>query len=579
MASVSGQSTSGASQRSTASRMAGASISSYALEALLSISAAPPRLPTQKRYALEALLSISAAPPRLPTQKRKPGLSLPAITMNLRAFTQKSGPVFWFQDNVEATLAWDDPAWTVFVMGVYALVVMYPLRLIPAGAPAILVYILILTHNKRFPGFPRAQALAASSDGASKPAASTKKATGPAPALSAVISPADAFVIATEEPARHPPSEYKAQAPIVPELPHEGSLQYYENVRDIQNLMAMVALGYDEISPIMPYINWSSYSFTLVLMQLAIVATVAMFFLGPYLPLQPVLLVGGEALFILTHPYFHPVATTIARKAAESEEGRLLARKNRAILSKVQELIDLDRLSDETWERGWKVVEMYENQRWMPLSSTASHRVTSASDSHSAPEGTWSGHHLRQGDRRPWTKGQDGWTAAEGRAGASSGGAGWSVDVSKVEMSPGQGWSWVDGDDWRIDWVGAWSELGADEEGFVYTDSSWQRPAPVPYGHPHAIPEPTYDSFDDDERSTEAGDDAASEKTVGGGGGQHAPRNTRFSKRRALYDALAGVGLVSSSASAAETAAGVALGPARAETRRRRWLRRAVRVA
>ncbi|KAE8213786.1 hypothetical protein CF327_g2760 [Tilletia walkeri] len=548
--SQSGQSWSGASQQSTSSTAR--------------MSAGPGSSVTA--FALEALLSISAAPPRLPTQKRKVGLSLPTITMNLRAFTQKSGPVFWFQDNVEATLTWDDPAWTVFCMGVYALVVMYPLRLIPAGAPAILVYILIQTHQKRFPNFPREQALA--SDPASKPAASSKKATGPPPALSAVISPAYALIIATEQPARNPPSENKAKAPIVPELPHEGSMKYYENVRDIQNMMAMISKGYDDISPIMPYINWSSYSFTLVLMQFAIVATVAMFFLGPYLPLQPVLLVGGEALFVLTHPYFQPVATTLARKAAESEEGKLLARKNRAILSKVQELIDLDRLGDDVWERGWKIVEMYENQRWMPLSSTASHRVTSANHPNFAPEGTWSGHNLRQGDRRPWTKGQDGWTAAGGGNDAPSG-AGWSVDVSKVDVSPGPGWSWVEGDDWRIDWVGAWSEVGGDEEGFVYTDSSWQRSASVPYGHPWAMSESSYEDFEENDTVNGAGDDGASERTVGAG----APQK-RFSKRQALYDALAGVGLVSSS----ETSP-VPAGAVKAETRRRRWLRRAVRVA
>ncbi|KAK0541398.1 hypothetical protein OC835_000189 [Tilletia horrida] len=538
----SGQSWAGGSQRSTSTRSR--------------MSAGPGA--TLSAYALEALLSISAAPPRLPTQKRKVGLNLAVMTMNLRAFTQKSTPVFWFQDNVEATLTWDDPAWTVFCMGVYALVVLYPLRLIPAGAPALLVYILIQTHNARFPDFPRSQARPG---GANAPAASKKGAAPPA-ALSKIISPAEALRIATEDPVRHPPSERKAQSPITPELPHEGSMQYYENVRDIQNMMALIAKGYDDISPIMPFINWSSYNFTLVLMQVGIVATVAMFFLGPYIPLQPVLLIGGEALFILTHPYFHPAATTIARKIGESEEGKLMARKNRALLSKVQELLDLDRLSDDVWERGWKNVEMFENQRWMPLSATAAHRVTSSSEGGEAVEGTWSGHNLRQGDRRPWTKGQDGWTAA---ASETPSRAGWSVDVEKVDMSPGDGWTWVDGDDWRIDWVGAWSEVGADEEGFVYTDSSWQRPAPVPYGHPSAITEP---ALDDLEENATFQDDAASELTVG------APQK-RFSKRQALYDALAGVGLVSGSGSEAAIPAG----PVMAETRRRRWLRRAVRVA
>jgi hypothetical protein len=39
------------------------------------------------------------------------------------------------------------------------------------------------------------------------------------------------------------------------------------------------------------------------------------------------------------------------------------------------------------------------------------------------------------------------------------------------------------GDDWRIDWVGQWSPIGVDAEGFLYTDSDWQGPSPYPYGH------------------------------------------------------------------------------------------------
>ncbi|KAK0554004.1 putative ATP-dependent helicase IRC3 [Tilletia horrida] len=535
MASVSGQSRSGQS-------FSGDSQRSSSTAAKMT---AGPRAAVSA-YALEALLGISAAPPRLKTQQRKVGLSLPTITLNLRAFTQKSTPLFWFQDNVEATLTWDDPAWTVFCMGVYALVVLYPLRLLPAGAPAILVYILVQTHNARFPDFPRGQAAQAS-------AAPKKKKGEVPPALSAVISPAEVLRISTEDVVRHPPGESKALPPVVAELPHEGSMQYYENVRDIQNMcvretrlhlemaamltltltqrMAMIAAAYDAGAPIMPYINWSSYNFTLVLMQLSIVASVAMFFLGPYIPLQPILLIGGEALFILTHPYFHPAATALARKVGESEEGKLMARKNRAILSKVQELIDMDRLSDEVWERGWKQVEMFENQRWMPLSSASQYRGSASTD------------------------GQDGWTAASN----GTSGAGWSVDVSKVDMNPGEGWAWVDGDDWRIDWVGAWSDVGADEEGFVYTDASWQRPSSTPYGHANAIHDP---SLDDLEEHTVMDDDGASEMTA-------AQTPQRFSKRKALYNALAGVGLVSTNGDEAPPSAG----PVIAETRRRRWSR------
>lgn len=77
--------------------------------------------------AIETLLSstmasVSAAPPRLPVAKNKEPLSLPTTTRNFRAFVQKSGPVFYFQDAVEATLAWDDWMWTAMWMGIWAVV-------------------------------------------------------------------------------------------------------------------------------------------------------------------------------------------------------------------------------------------------------------------------------------------------------------------------------------------------------------------------------------------------------------------------------------------------------------------------
>jgi hypothetical protein len=33
--------------------------------------------------------------------------------------------------------------------------------------------------------------------------------------------------------------------------------------------------------------------------------------------------------------------------------------------------------------------------------------------------------------------------------------------------------------------VGKWSSVGVDAEGFLYTDSDWLGPSPFPYGHPN----------------------------------------------------------------------------------------------
>lgn len=68
------------------------------------------------------LSSVSSTPPRLPVAKNKEPLSLPTTTKNFRGFVQKSGPIFYFQDAVEATLAWDDWAWTSMWMAIWAVV-------------------------------------------------------------------------------------------------------------------------------------------------------------------------------------------------------------------------------------------------------------------------------------------------------------------------------------------------------------------------------------------------------------------------------------------------------------------------
>lgn len=69
---------------------------------------------------LGSLLAVHGEPPRLPTEKRKPALSLSTTAVNFRGFVQKSGPMFYFQDSVEATMMWDDWPWTMMWMGVWA---------------------------------------------------------------------------------------------------------------------------------------------------------------------------------------------------------------------------------------------------------------------------------------------------------------------------------------------------------------------------------------------------------------------------------------------------------------------------
>lgn len=117
-----------------------------------------------------------------------------------------------------------------------------------------------------------------------------------------------------------------------------------------------------------------------------------------------------------------------------------------------------------------------------------------------------------------------------------------------MKLEPG--WEWVSGEEWRIDWGGSWSAVGVDDEGYVYTDGSWQKPASYAYGHGGGVPDYPPSIFDvegDNDQETLVDDDGESDA------------------RSVLHPLSAGV---------------VDHDPKmRAETRRRRWLRRAVRTS
>ena len=102
------------------------------------------------------------------------------------------------------------------------------------------------------------------------------------------------------------------------------------------------------------------------------------------------------------------------------------------------------------------------------------------------------------------------------------------------------------GDDWRIDWVGKWSSVGVDAEGFMYTDSDWQGPSPFPYGHSG---QPKY------------------------------PPSRRPSHHFSMSDLInAGQDFDNGEDSGEDQLTGMEIRNAKAETRRRRWLRRAMWV-
>lgn len=349
-----------------------------------------------QNFAIESVLAASAAPPRLPVAKNKEPLSLPTTTKNFRGFVQKSGPMFWFQDGVEATLMWQDTSWTLMWMAIWAVISIYPWLLLLAPS-TILSVILIMTHRARYqdtmtPNIVRMEV----------PKSPASKARNPDDKAAAATTAAPAEVLAYSTTFPTNTGEGVVQPPLVPNPPHEGTVKYYENLRDIQNMMRMIIDGYDLLAPTVPYLNWSSYSRSLHILQLSLLTTVLLFFVAPYVPYRAVLLLAGEGAFILNHPWTKPALEGLFKRIDTSREGRKLVKVAKEGGHKLREWIEQDRLDDYVWERGWRNVEMFENERFQPAKRAASS---------SGLVGGWSAHNLRMGERLPWTKGPDGWSS------------------------------------------------------------------------------------------------------------------------------------------------------------------------
>ena len=59
-----------------------------------------------------------------------------------------------------------------------------------------------------------------------------------------------------------------------------------------------------------------------------------------------------------------------------------------------------------------------------------------------------------------------------GSSGSAGGGAEEGGTAAALKLK--EGWKWVPGEEWMVDMCAEWCEAGADDEGWVYSDDSWQ---------------------------------------------------------------------------------------------------------
>ncbi|WVN86523.1 uncharacterized protein L203_101687 [Cryptococcus depauperatus CBS 7841] len=260
--------------------------------------------------------------------------------------------------------------------------------------------------------------------------------------------------------------------PAVPPKEVESGVDYYLNIQAIQNMMGLVSDLYDQLAPRLAILrspSTTSSPFTLPLQHTHYI----MLLLLPtlLLPLTPaafipyLLLPFGILPPLLFHPNLTPLILSLPSQSIV-REARLTAEK----------WLLTDQLPDQFSGRKITQVYVFENERLDPKVASSPPSTTSI------PPSSWSSRFLRQGDRPAWVK-------------VSASDSIWKVtdeletntadDEAKV-LGLKDGWAWVPGEDWRVD-LGDWSEVGLDDEGWLYTDDSWQNPSSTPYTEPEDI--------------------------------------------------------------------------------------------
>ncbi|WVF69896.1 hypothetical protein IAT40_004679 [Kwoniella sp. CBS 6097] len=429
------------------------------------------------------------APRELSSQRE--GLSLPLVSNNFRRFVTRVGPIFWLQDRLEEVLFWRKPLWTWAWMMTWAFICFQP-RILLLFPSLILILILLHIHEKTTP-LPSLLGTFIPPTTATDRIGVPPSSPNPADVIHTTGSGTSGSGGGFSSTTTKDPEGDTISVPVVPPKEVESGVDYFMNLQAIQNLMGLISDAYDYIAPRLASLQ--SPNPPTSTLSLPITPTHLMLLLLPptlFLPLIPSQLISYLLLPLGLAPplLFHPNLTPSIYKLPYHP----FIRKIRATTENF--MLD-DRLSDEIGRKVVGKVEVWENERLDP--KIASSSANSGSAPAVLPSGSWGSKHLRPSDRSPWVKvpsEESKWkSTTDGLPSSSSSNADNSMtanakgeaqegkDVKDVKMvlALKEGWEWIPGEDWRIDASGLWSDVGVDEEGWVYSDDSWQNPAPTPY--------------------------------------------------------------------------------------------------
>lgn len=452
------------------------------------------------------------------TSQREP-LALPAMTNNFRRFVARCGPVFWLQDRVEEVLFWKKPVWTwAYLLGWGFVCEPLPVvsvdieNLLTASfwhsafyprllliAPSMIIIFIILNQYER--SHPSVSAHPATNMHA-LPATSSGNGSGQAPAPPATRSifakPLAATIAATltsntqnhhavdeSEEEHHRPhgttvDEQGREIPAAPPGSAESGVDYYMNLQGIQNLMGVISDVHDAalpwvslISPSLPNPAPAPTTFPLSPTHLLILMLVPSLAL-PLLPasaLPWIMLSIGYLPTIVFHPAFDPaeIKDVLSRHTTRGGVRAWRATLERKLLT--------DRLDDHLAKSEIREVHVWEHERLDPgwWKQTVAKVMEGKQDVPGAletpPESAWSGKYLKSTDRQPWVRAlpkdpRDNLWEEETVPREKDGGAAATAaerEGGRVSLRLVNGWSFVPGEEWRVDYAAKWAKGAADE--------------------------------------------------------------------------------------------------------------------
>ena len=238
------------------------------------------------------------------------------------------------------------------------------------------------------------------------------------------------------------------------------------------------------LSTVVPHLTFSTpYSYSILAFTL--ISFIFLLIILPFIPLRPLFLVVGLTPFFITHPLVRVLFPP------------LLVPYRKRLQMRITRLVDDDRLEDHHLKGELSEVELWENERYGPVSGGGF---------------GFSKTQLKKGERKGWTRGRDGWSLLDEEGNGDVRSMSFTSPFkipntdkplrrfssrfsrflrclppfrsrysSNLTFDLESGWAFVETEDWRKDLEASWAgDVESDEDGWVYTNGIWMEPRSAP---------------------------------------------------------------------------------------------------